>query len=45
VLLEQDGAGTMMTFIQQGFPDEAMRDSHVSGWTGALDKLEALFAD
>lgn len=35
--------GTEMTFVHARLPDRASRDSHLEGWTGALDKLEALF--
>ena len=37
--------GTELTFVHARLPDEASRDSHEDGWNGALDKLEAIFAD
>ena len=37
--------GTELTFIHDRLPDEASRDSHEGGWNGALDKLEAIFAE
>lgn len=44
VALRPDGDGTMLTLTQEQFFDEAARDGHRQGWTGALDKLEAYFA-
>jgi uncharacterized protein YndB with AHSA1/START domain len=42
---EDDGAGgTDFTLHHSQFYDEAARDRHRWGWTGALDKLEAMFA-
>jgi len=43
VSLKPDGAGTMLTLHHEQFFDEAARDGHGRGWTGALDKLERLF--
>lgn len=43
VLVAPDGAGTLLTFTQEQFADEAARDAHYAGWMGALDKIEALF--
>jgi uncharacterized protein YndB with AHSA1/START domain len=40
VLIEPDGAGSMLTLIHEQFFDEAARDRHRHGWTGSLDKLE-----
>jgi len=40
VMLKPDGDGTLLTLIHEQFFDEETRDSHQSGWTGALDKLE-----
>ena len=34
----------MLTLIHEKFFDEAARDRHNYGWTGAIDKLEKLFA-
>jgi uncharacterized protein YndB with AHSA1/START domain len=44
VALERDGDGTLLTLLHEQFFDEAARDRHRSGWTGALDKLERYFA-
>jgi uncharacterized protein YndB with AHSA1/START domain len=44
VLLKPDGDGTLLTLIHEQFFDEDARDSHQSGWNGALDKMEKLFA-
>jgi uncharacterized protein YndB with AHSA1/START domain len=40
VLLRADGDGTLLTLIHEQFFDEAARDRHNTGWTGALDKLD-----
>jgi uncharacterized protein YndB with AHSA1/START domain len=37
--------GTEITFTHSLLSDEETRLSHTEGWTGALDKLEALFAE
>ncbi|MFZ0606991.1 MAG: SRPBCC domain-containing protein [Xanthobacteraceae bacterium] len=44
VLLKPDGDGTLLTLTHEQFFDEAARDSHQGGWTGALDKMEKMFA-
>jgi uncharacterized protein YndB with AHSA1/START domain len=44
VALEREGDGTLLTLLHEQFFDEAARDRHRSGWTGALDKLERYFA-
>ena len=36
--------GTELTLTHAQFHNEATRDSHRDGWSGALDKLEKLFA-
>ena len=36
--------GTLLTLTHEQFFDEPARDRHREGWTGALDKLERLFA-
>lgn len=41
-LAPRDG-GTDLTLVHEQFADEAARDRHTQGWTGALDKLEGLF--
>jgi uncharacterized protein YndB with AHSA1/START domain len=44
VLLKPDGDGTLLTLTHEQFNDEAARDSHQGGWTGALEKLEKFVA-
>ncbi len=44
VTLKPEGDGTILTLLHEQFFDEPARDRHRSGWTGALDKLERLFA-
>ena len=44
VMIKSDGPGSMLTLIHEKFFDEAARDRHSTGWTGALNKLEKLFA-
>jgi uncharacterized protein YndB with AHSA1/START domain len=44
VALRRDGDATMLTLTHEQLPDEAERDGHRTGWTGALDKLEKLVA-
>ena len=39
-----DGDGTILTLLHELFFDEPARDRHHQGWTGALDKLERMFA-
>jgi uncharacterized protein YndB with AHSA1/START domain len=39
-----DGNGTMLTLLHEQFFDEKARDGHEHGWTGTLDKLQAIFA-
>lgn len=36
------GDGTRFTLRHIGLPDEEQRNSHEHGWSGSLDKLEAL---
>jgi uncharacterized protein YndB with AHSA1/START domain len=36
--------GTELTFVHSQLYDEEARRGHEEGWTGSLDKLEALFA-
>jgi uncharacterized protein YndB with AHSA1/START domain len=40
VALKSDGQGTLLTLTHEQFFDEAARDGHRGGWTGALDRLE-----
>ena len=44
VLFKPDGDGTLLTLTHENFADEETRDGHRGGWTGALDKMEKLFA-
>ena len=44
ITLAPDGAGTLLTLHHEQFFDQKARDGHEHGWTGTLDKLEALFA-
>jgi uncharacterized protein YndB with AHSA1/START domain len=44
VQLEPDGDGTLLTLHHEQLFDDAARDGHQRGWTGALDKLEASLA-
>lgn len=44
VLIEPDGAGSLLTLIHEQFFDEQARDRHEQGWTGCLDKLETYLA-
>jgi uncharacterized protein YndB with AHSA1/START domain len=37
--LRPAGSGTELHFVHEQFFDEAVRDGHKQGWTGALDKL------
>ncbi len=43
VALQPDGDGTVLTLTHEQFSDEAARDDHRRGWTGAIDKLERCF--
>jgi uncharacterized protein YndB with AHSA1/START domain len=40
VTLKPDGAGTLFTLHHEQFFDQAARDGHEHGWSGAFDKLE-----
>jgi uncharacterized protein YndB with AHSA1/START domain len=44
VLLAPDGDGTLLTLHQEALFDEAVRDGHARGWSGALDRLESTIA-
>lgn len=39
-----DQGDTLMTLTHEQFADEKARDAHHEGWSGALDKLEAVLA-
>jgi uncharacterized protein YndB with AHSA1/START domain len=43
ITLKPDGEGTLLTLHHAQFFDEPARDGHERGWSGTLDKLEALF--
>jgi Activator of Hsp90 ATPase homolog 1-like protein len=36
--------GTEILLSHERFAEEAIRDMHLSGWNGCLDKLEQMFA-
>ena len=40
-----DGDGTLFTMVHEQFFDEAARDSHNGGWTGAMAKLEQYLSE
>jgi uncharacterized protein YndB with AHSA1/START domain len=42
VLLKEERGGTWLTLIHEQFLNEAARDRHRLGWSGALDSLERL---
>jgi uncharacterized protein YndB with AHSA1/START domain len=44
VSLQPQGEGTLLTFHQEQFFDQAARDGHARGWTEFLGKLEKFFA-
>jgi uncharacterized protein YndB with AHSA1/START domain len=44
VTFKPDGEGTIMTLLHEQFFDDETRDRHNTGWGGAMDKLEKLFA-
>ncbi len=44
VTFKPDGTGTLLTLLHEQFFDEPARDRHNQGWTGAIDKLEQMFA-
>ena len=44
VMIKSDGPGCMLTLVHEKFFDQAACDRHHYGWTGALNKLEKLFA-
>ncbi len=45
IALRAAGKGTELTFLHEQFFDEAARDGHQRGWSGALDKLERFLQD
>jgi uncharacterized protein YndB with AHSA1/START domain len=44
VTLRRDGDATLLTLTHEQLPDDAERDGHRTGWTGAIDKLERVVA-
>ena len=42
ITLKADGDGTMLTLHHERFFDEKARDGHQRGWTGTLEKLDAI---
>ncbi|SHK59550.1 Uncharacterized conserved protein YndB, AHSA1/START domain [Bradyrhizobium lablabi] len=44
VSLKSDGEGTLLTLLHEQLFDQAARDGHERGWTGALEKLEKFVA-
>jgi uncharacterized protein YndB with AHSA1/START domain len=44
IALRPIAEGTELTFTHSRLHDEESRRSHEGGWNGALDKLEAMFA-
>lgn len=36
-----DGAGTAVTVVHDGFPDDASAAAHATGWSDCLDRLPA----
>lgn len=43
VMLRPWDGGTELTFVHEKFFDQAARDGHNQGWTGAFAKLDRLF--
>jgi uncharacterized protein YndB with AHSA1/START domain len=44
VSIKPDGDGSLLTLTHEQFFDADARDRHQGGWTGALDKMEKMFA-
>jgi uncharacterized protein YndB with AHSA1/START domain len=44
ISLRPIASGTELTFTHARLGSDGARDSHREGWSGALDKLEAMFA-
>ncbi|HTZ01093.1 MAG TPA: SRPBCC domain-containing protein [Xanthobacteraceae bacterium] len=42
--IKPDGDGSLLTLTHEQFFDEDARDRHQTGWTGALEKMAAMFA-
>lgn len=43
IMLKADGNVTILTLLHEKFADEQARDDHNTGWSQALDRLEAHF--
>jgi uncharacterized protein YndB with AHSA1/START domain len=43
VSIEKAGEGTKLVLVQERFPTAEVRDAHVGGWTGSLDRLVKLY--
>ena len=44
VTIQPEGSHTLLTLHHEQLFDETVKTGHTRGWTGSLDKLEALFA-
>ena len=44
VTIKPEGSHTLLTLLHEQLFDEAAKTGHTRGWTGSLDKLEAIFA-
>lgn len=44
VTIRPEGSHTLLTLHHEQLFDEAAKAGHTRGWTGSLDKLEAMFA-
>ena len=44
VTIKAEGSHTLLTLQHEQLFDEATKTGHTRGWTGSLDKLEAMFA-
>jgi uncharacterized protein YndB with AHSA1/START domain len=44
ITIKPDGDGVILTLLHEKFFDQEARDRHEFGWTGSMNKLEALFA-
>jgi hypothetical protein len=42
--LKEHPEGTELSLRHERFANEPIRDMHLQGWTGCIDKLEAFFA-
>ena len=44
VTIKAEGSHTLLTLLHEQLFDEATKTGHTRGWTGSMDKLEAIFA-